>query len=507
MPTVSCHDNLLAQTLEQCLRLADQGLPIETFLATSLELRGDLEPLVHQAVGLLRVSWAMPSLACRSAARERIVRYAAAHAQRSSGPFAGGPVPHLRYGAAAAATAGALMVSSGLANASSVLPGGPLDPVKLAVADAQIALAPNPSARLDLNLRSAERRIDELSTLLANGRAVGAKPAADDFARRIAAVAGSEVISPEHAKATLDRRRAAPDETAREVLNQAIEASAAARTQARLSPLPDTVALDAAAVFPTGTPTVIPVAIIQPAEAPNAPEADSAAPLEAVQPEGSDDAPADASEPIVAAVEDPVEAGSDPAPAAHQAPPAAVAPRPASPSQRPVNPPTKESLPAASAGKDGYVKQPAGRGAREPESPASTNNTGPEEHSERNGHSGNRGRSEFGKSQGNGNQSQVLDESDGASSAHGNTPGEAGRAGKEGDPEPKSSGGNSTDPNRPSSLKAPSHRTRPSQSAGRPSGSKGTSGGSTATSSGGGSKGSSGGPSSGGSSGGGYDKH
>src|SRR5690606_37650112 len=122
----------------------------------------------------------------------------------------------------------------------------------------------------------------------------------DDYARRVATVASAGGDSSEHAKAELDRLHrvlinrldAAPNEAAREVIEQALEASAAARTQVGLEPVPDVVSPDDAAATPVSSPTatpapsVAPFAAAQPVETPDAsagPAGDGEEPLEAIE--------------------------------------------------------------------------------------------------------------------------------------------------------------------------------------------------------------------------------
>ena len=164
----------LTQPLEECLQAMGEKRNLQEVLRRYPEERDQLIDLLRLSVDLGGIAPSAPAAdpAFRLRARNRMLA-AAAHRRREQrwNPFGALPRPAARL-AFAGAVAAALLVG-GLTSAAASgnsLPGDPLYPVKLAVENAQLAVAFDPAARARLHAQFADVRLTEAQRLIAAGR-------------------------------------------------------------------------------------------------------------------------------------------------------------------------------------------------------------------------------------------------------------------------------------------------------------------------------------------------
>ncbi len=149
--------------LDQALQLRASGLDLEACLARFPQHAQALRPLLETAdLASNGLAAAMP-LPTPDLARGRARLMAAAGGGRRSAP-----TPAWRW-AAAAFVAISLVLASG-AISTRALPGDLLYPVKRALEDAQLTMAPDPDARATLRAELNTRRQNEVETLGTLGR-------------------------------------------------------------------------------------------------------------------------------------------------------------------------------------------------------------------------------------------------------------------------------------------------------------------------------------------------
>jgi len=163
----------LTQPLQECLQAMGEKRNLQEVLRRYPEERDQLIDLLRLSVDLGGLAPSAPAAdpAFRLRARNRML--AAAHRRREQrwNPFGALPRPAARL-AFAGAVAAALLVG-GLTSAAASgnsLPGDPLYPVKLAVENAQLAVAFDPAARARLHAQFADVRLTEAQRLIAAGR-------------------------------------------------------------------------------------------------------------------------------------------------------------------------------------------------------------------------------------------------------------------------------------------------------------------------------------------------
>ncbi len=168
----------IEQALAQCLERMERGdATLEEALRGYPELRPELEPLLLLAQQLRALPRVTAPESLRSSRRPvfSASRRGAAHGVGPKllswprvylAPAWGAPLARL-----AAAFAAALLLLGGTAVASaSSLPEEPLYPLKLAVEGLQLAMAPSPQVRAELEMRFATRRLEEVETATRQGK-------------------------------------------------------------------------------------------------------------------------------------------------------------------------------------------------------------------------------------------------------------------------------------------------------------------------------------------------
>lgn len=202
---------------------------LEEVLCEYPELREELEPLLKLAQDLralpkvrapesLRTS-RRPVFASRDArAGSSISRWRLYPIDRLAAAPWGAALPRL-----AAAIALTFILLGGVATVSAgSLPDEPLYPVKLAIEDLQLAVAPSPQAQMELELHFTARRLEEVETAVLQGRVESAQRGLALYEERVAklhiqtepASTVTDSIDPERLKAGLERQQ--------EVLNRVL---------------------------------------------------------------------------------------------------------------------------------------------------------------------------------------------------------------------------------------------------------------------------------------------
>ena len=159
----------LEDALEACLRSLSRGASVDSAVSAFPDLADELRSLLQaaQAASSLASSGVSRHALVRS--RTRLLQRAAAIApirRRSLWPALARPAL-----AGLVAAAALFLGGAGLAAAQS-LPGDTLYPAKLVAQDVVLRLASGPKARLSLETKYAEQRIEEVQRLLALGRVV-----------------------------------------------------------------------------------------------------------------------------------------------------------------------------------------------------------------------------------------------------------------------------------------------------------------------------------------------
>jgi len=175
------NDKLLT-AFEECLHDLEIGVGLDEALARyPSDLAAELRPML-EVVAVARPSRPeQPRPEAAQASRARFLAQAGeARQQRRRSPWAWlfSPTPlavkrrtfALQFASAFFIGAVALSSVLALSAAGSALPGDGLYGLKRAVEGAQLALAPQPAARVDLEAEFADRRIAEAQALLAAGR-------------------------------------------------------------------------------------------------------------------------------------------------------------------------------------------------------------------------------------------------------------------------------------------------------------------------------------------------
>jgi len=166
------------QALADCLdRIELENASIEEALAPYPELRGELEPLLRLACELRAApkltapeslrSWKRPVFSAQPA----LPRADRQPRKWSRLLLPSAPVWPATFARLAAALAAASLVLGGTAVASAAsLPGDPLYPAKLAMENAQLALAFGSSSRAELEMQLASRRLEEVESAARQGK-------------------------------------------------------------------------------------------------------------------------------------------------------------------------------------------------------------------------------------------------------------------------------------------------------------------------------------------------
>lgn len=224
----------IEQALANCLEKIEQGkATIEESLREYPELRVELEPLLGLAQDLRSLPKVRAPESLRTSKRPVFTPWYPEpidlQAQRRSGPTSrlvalwGVPLARL---AAGIALVFLLLGGAAVASAGS-LPEEPLYPLKLAMEELRLAITPNPEARAELEMRFAERRLEEVESAARQGRVEALQRGLALYEERVAsAVTRVELAPPATDESQAQRRQEKLErqqETLSRVLNQVPE--------------------------------------------------------------------------------------------------------------------------------------------------------------------------------------------------------------------------------------------------------------------------------------------
>jgi hypothetical protein len=162
-------ENELAEALDQCIELLHSGATVKDCIQRFPSLRDQLEPLLAVAAELRRMAQMQPSPEFRRAAKARLLVAAVQRrAEPAQRPAAWWRSWSLRFAAAAAAVI--VLAVPALSASADSLPGSPLFPIKRAMEEARLRLAPDAAAQAQVHLDIARARLRELETLRQRGQ-------------------------------------------------------------------------------------------------------------------------------------------------------------------------------------------------------------------------------------------------------------------------------------------------------------------------------------------------
>lgn len=232
----------IEQALADCLERIESGeLSREEALHLYPELRAELEP----AVGLAAELRALPKIVAPASLKgyKRPAFRPAPIRESWWRRLLPAPAPSFGWASpiaqAAAVVAAVVVLGSGsvVASANS-LPDEPLYPVKLAVENAQLALAPTDVARAELELHLASKRLAEVETAASQGRSEAVAKGVDLYREKLDAAtkaSGTAIQADPQSEETLRQNVDALNKVLEQVKNpraQAAVSTAIARTEA-----------------------------------------------------------------------------------------------------------------------------------------------------------------------------------------------------------------------------------------------------------------------------------
>ncbi len=213
----------IERVLADCLDRIDRGeATVEEAMQAHPEMTPELGPLLRLADELRSIPRVRAPESLRTTSRPAFVDRKAAPvdlsagragfgAQRLSGRMA--PLVRLAAGLAAAF----LLLSGTMAASAGSLPEEPLYPVKLAVESVQLALAPRPEVRAELQLQFASNRLEEVESAALQGKTEAVQKGLALYAER---VEGALQAAPDIGEEESARRLQSSLEHQQEVLNR-----------------------------------------------------------------------------------------------------------------------------------------------------------------------------------------------------------------------------------------------------------------------------------------------